>query len=346
MRAAQSREIVSQRILIHGAGSVGCYLGGLLAAAGASVTLLGRPRLQTEVHEHGMLLTDLHGRRCALPSSNIEFVTDPAALANADLVLVTVKNLATDQAAAELLRYAKRDTLVLSLQNGVSNVAVLRQRLPEQTVLAGMVPFNVVHRAAGHWHRGTEGELVVARHPPLQVYVRRFADAALPLTLHDDMNGVLWGKLLLNLNNAINALAGLPLREQLQQRAYRRCLALCIEEALALLRKARITPTQVGRIPPRRMPFLLRLPDWLFSRLAKRMLLIDPLARSSMWEDLEQGRHTEIDYLNGEIVRLAAASGLVAATNARVTALVKAAERGSRRDWPGVDLWEQLRRAR
>jgi 2-dehydropantoate 2-reductase len=336
--------IASPHIVVHGAGSVGCYLGGRLLAAGALVTLIGRPRLQSEVAEHGMLLTDLQGGQRRVAADAVEFVTDPAVLAKADLVLVAVKSLGTKQAALELRQHAKQGALVISFQNGVSNAALLRQEVPQQTVLSGMVPFNVLHRGAGRWHCGTEGELLVARHPGLQAYLAQFAEAGIPLNEHDDMDGVLWGKLLINLNNAINALAGLPLREQLQQRAYRRCLALCIEEALTTLDAARIKALQLARIPPSRLPLMLRLPDWLFSRLAKRMLMIDPLARSSMWEDLQQHRPTEIDYLNGEIVRLAHVNGLAAPANAKVTALIKAAEQGGRRDWPGTDLLKELRR--
>ena len=186
---------------------------------------------------------------------------------------------------------------------------------------------------------------MVARHPALQPYLRLFADAGVRLDERDDMQSVLWGKILLNLNNAVNALSGLPLREQLGQRAYRRCLALCIEETLTVMNAAGITPLQLAQVPPSRMPMLLSLPDWLFSRLAKRMLMIDPIARSSMWDDLQQGRVTEIDYLNGEIVRLAAANGRAVPVNVKVTALVKAAEQGGRRDWSGSDLLRELRRA-
>ena len=334
---------MQRHIVVHGAGSVGCYLGGCLAATGASVKLLGRPRLQAEVRERGMLLTDLHGGRCQLQPEAIEFVSEAEVLAEADLVLVTVKSLATATAANELKRNARPGTLVISFQNGIGNASLLRDSLPQRTVLAGMVPFNVLHQAPGHWHRGTEGGLHVARHAGLQPYLQTFTDAGLPLTEHDDMTGVLWGKLLLNLNNAINALAGVPLREELQQRAYRRCLALCIEEGLSALRAAGIAPAQLARIPTQRMPGLLRLPDWLFVRLAKRMLMIDPLARSSMWEDLERRRRTEIDYLNGEIVRLADINSLAAPANTRVAALVKVAEQGGRRNWSGEELWRELR---
>src|SRR4029079_4257224 len=101
------------------------------------------------------------------------------------------------------------------------------------------------------------------------------------------------------------ALSSLPLKAQLSERAFRRCVALVQTEALTLLAAAGITPAKLTPLPPTWIPWVLRLPDAVFTRLAGRMLAIDPQARSSMWEDLEAGRTTEVDYLNGEIVALA-----------------------------------------
>jgi 2-dehydropantoate 2-reductase len=97
------------------------------------------------------------------------------------------------------------------------------------------------------------------------------------------------------------------------------------------------------RISPRRLTKVLTLPDVLFRPLAGRMLAIDPLARSSMWEDLQAGRPTEVDELNGEVVRLAQRLGRTAPVNARLVELVHAAESGGRRRWSGPELLAQLR---
>ncbi|MEP7101575.1 MAG: ketopantoate reductase C-terminal domain-containing protein, partial [Burkholderiales bacterium] len=139
-----------------------------------------------------------------------------------------------------------------------------------------------------------------------------------------DLRAVQWGKLLLNLNNPVNALSGQPLRAQLMERGYRQCLAALQTEALDVLRTARITPAQVGALPPHRIPTLLRLPTPLFKLIAARMLRIAPQARSSMADDLALGRATEIDALCGEVVRLAESQALQAPINARMVALVKA----------------------
>jgi 2-dehydropantoate 2-reductase len=148
----------------------------------------------------------------------------------------------------------------------------------------------------------------------------------LPAFAHDDMRGVQWGKLLVNLNNSINALSGLPLAEQLADRRYRRVMAACVREGLTVLRRARIAPRLDAPLPPAWVPRLMELPNLLFRIAARRIVAIDPTARSSRWDDLQRGRKTEIDLLNGEIVRLGAKMGVPTPINERIVHLVKEAE--------------------
>jgi len=295
-----------------------------------------------ELAANGLRLTDYLGADLRVPP-DLRFETTPAGAADADLVLVTVKSAATEGAAAELAGVLKPGAVVVSFQNGVRNGELLRSRLTEQTVVTGMVPFNVLNRGAGVFHQGTEGALDVQRDAALTPYLSAFERAGLPLTQHDDILPVQWAKLLLNLNNPINALSNLPLRDELSQRAYRRCLAAAQAETLELLDAAGIRPAQLLAIPMRRFPAVLRLPDFLFHRLASKVLAVDPLARTSMWEDLEAGRPTEIDYLNGEVVRLADSLGRTAPVNARLVDLIHAAETG-RRSWSGPELVRELQR--
>lgn len=135
-----------------------------------------------------------------------------------------------------------------------------------------------------------------------------------------------WGRLLINLGNAVNALCDLPLREQLQSRASRRLKADQMTEASRVLKAAGIMPAKVTAAHPAVIPYILRLPTPLFRILAAQMLTLDAQARSSMWDDLKQGRHTEIDALQGTILSLAARYGLQAPLNTRMHDLIKAAE--------------------
>jgi 2-dehydropantoate 2-reductase len=326
-------------IVVYGAGGIGCYVGGRLAATGTPVTFVGRQRMADELAEHGLRLTDYLGADLRVP--DVRYETSPAAAAEADLVLVTVKSAATESAAGELAEVLKPGAMVVSFQNGVRNGELLRERLTEQVVVTGMVPFNVLNRGGGVFHQGTEGALDIQRHPGLAPYVEAFVNAGLPLTQHDDILPVQWAKLLLNLNNPINALSDLPLRDELSQRSYRRCLAAAQAETLELLDAGGITPAKLLPVPMHRFPAILRLPDFLFRRLAAKMLAIDPLARTSMWEDLEAGRTTEIDYLNGEVVRLAESLDRSAPVNAKLVALIRDAE-VNRRPWSGPDLLREL----
>lgn len=328
-------------IAVYGAGGIGCYVGGRLAATGTPVTFVGRPRMAAELAANGLRLTDYLGTD--LRVEDVRFETAPSGAAGADLVLVTVKSAATEGAAGELAGVLKPGAVVVSFQNGIRNGELLRSRLTDQVVITGMVPFNVLNRGAGVFHQGTEGALDVQRDAALTPYLSAFERAGLPLTQHDDILPVQWAKLLLNLNNPINALSDLPLRDELSQRSYRRCLAAAQAETLGILDAAGIRPAQLLAIPMHRFPTVLRLPDFLFRRLASKVLAVDPLARTSMWEDLEAGRPTEIDYLNGEVVRLARSLGRTAPVNERLVDLIHAAET-DRRSWSGPELVRELQR--
>lgn len=331
------------KICIVGAGSIGCYLGGRLLAAGADVSLVGRARIGNELRAHGLTLTDYRNGRWQVPPADVRYVTDPGAPADADLVLVTVKSAATQSVADELKPVLRAGAIVVSFQNGLGNADALRATLPQHTVLAGMVPFNVMQPGPGAFHQGTGGELEVTASPLLQPFLGDFLRAGLPLTERTDMTAVQWAKLLLNLNNAINALANRPLKEELSQRVYRRCLALAQMEALRLLSRAGIQPAKLTPIPPTWIPRLLATPDAVFARLAGKMLAIDPLARSSMSDDLAAGRKTEVDWINGEVVRLAKRLGQRAPVNAQLCAMVHAAESAATRpSWSGNDLLAAL----
>ncbi|AOJ11052.1 2-dehydropantoate 2-reductase [Burkholderia mayonis] len=333
-------------ICIYGAGAVGCYIGGRLLAGGADVALIGRERIGAELRAHGLALSDYRGRDVRVPPSAIAFSTSDAAAATAELVLVTVKSAATPAVAAALAHAARPDAVVVSFQNGMRNADALRAALPGATVLAGMVPFNVIARGAGGFHQGSAGDLQVEAAPALRRFTDAFECAGLPLVQRADMCAVQWAKLLLNLNNAINALANRPLKDELSARGYRRCLALAQTEALRLLAYAGVRPARLTPLPAAWVPRFLSMPDALFARLGRTMLEIDPLARSSMSDDLAAGRITEVDWINGEIVHLAERLGRAAPVNARLCALVHDAERaGARPAWGGDALFADLRAA-
>jgi 2-dehydropantoate 2-reductase len=329
--------IVLWMIAIFGAGAIGCWVGGKLAAGGAEVTLIGRARVMNEL-AHGLRISEIEGEpRTVHPKTAVE----PSAAAHAAMTLVTVKSAQTAEAAAALDKVLPDGAVVISLQNGVRNASVLRAALPRRRVLAAMVPFNVVKKDAGY-HRASSGGLKIDDDAAALPFVAACHAAKLPIETRDDMVAVQWSKLVLNLNNAINALCGLPLAAELAQKAFRRCFAAAQAEAFELLAAAQIPVARVTPIPPRWQPRLLAMPDRLFQLLLPRIVPIDPSARSSMHDDLEAKRPTEIDYLQGEVVELARKLGRSAPVNAALMRLVREAEAGGRRDYTGDELARAL----
>jgi 2-dehydropantoate 2-reductase len=310
-------------VLVMGAGSVGCYVGGCLLAAGVSVDFVGRPRVLEALRAHGLRVTDLDGGDHHLPATALRLHEHvPRNIAPA-LVLLCVKGPATADAAHELAAQLPAGTLVVSLQNGLGNADIAGAAAPGLQVLPGMVPYNIAEVGPGHYHRGTTGQLAAQATGALVAWQAVFASAGIPLALHADLKPIQWGKLLLNLNNPVNALSGLPLLAQLLDAGHRRQFAAVVQEALGVLKAAGITPARLTPMPWPLFVRVLRLPTPLFRRIAARMLRIDPQARSSMADDLALGRATEIDALSGEVVRLAASVGVRAPLNEAMVARIQ-----------------------
>ena len=319
----------SQRRLhigVMGAGAIGCYVGGRLAASGTTdVTLVGRAPLGQTIREHGLTIRELE-RDEHVDASGLRFETEPEALASCDVVLFCVKSGATEESARALAPIVRRDAVVVSLQNGVRNPETLRTHL-DGRVVPGIVTFNVIAHDRAVFQKSTSGPIIVeagdARNGPWVEAMRR---AGLKVETVDEIAPEQWTKLLINLSNAVNALAGVPTRQMVLSRDYRRVIAAVLDEALDVLDAANVRTARFRGVPLRVMAFVLRRPTPIVRVFIRAQLRIDPEARSSMWQDLTRRRPTEIEFLNGEIVQLAEAHGIDAPINRRIVALIHDAE--------------------
>jgi 2-dehydropantoate 2-reductase len=327
------------RVGVLGAGAIGGYIGIRLSAVGVAVVLVGRREL-VERRERLCAVT-LEGAEVR-PSGGLEVADDPAALAGVDVVLVTVKSRDTDGAAALVQRHAPAGATVVSFQNGLRNADVLRRTLGPR-VVAGMVTFNVVREDDGaRFRQGTRGPLVAGvdetsarqgrptaadepagRHAArMRALCEGFDAAGVPMRLHPAIDDVLAGKLLLNLNNGVCAATGLSIVESLRSRDSRWCLSRCMLEGLFVLRAEGYRPRSVIGLPPAIIARALNLPDAILLRLAKKLVSADPEARSSTLQDLDAGKLTEVDELNGAIVALAQAQRRIVPANATIAEIV------------------------
>jgi 2-dehydropantoate 2-reductase len=311
-------------IVVAGAGSIGCLVGGALAAVGHRITLLGRPRILSGIAENGLTISDYSGARQTVPATQLTLSDDPGCLSKTPIILVTVKSAATAGMAAAIAAHAHPAATILSLQNGVENADTLTSVLPGRHVRAGMVPFNVVPQGPGAFHRSSSGALQIGVGPGN--LAETLTSPFLPVQEVRDIRAAQWGKLLINLNNAPNALSGLALRDMLLDPAWRALMADQMAEALRVLSVAGVKIASTTPLPAWVTPHILRLPTPLFRRIAARMITIDPSARTSMAYDLDAGRTTEIDAFQGVIVALGEKCGVPTPLNTRLLGLVHQAQ--------------------
>jgi len=297
-------------VAVVGAGAVGCYFGGMLARAGAPTTLIGRPVHVEAINRAGLLL-DAHERleRIAVVAS-----TDVAAIGGADLVLLSVKCVDTVGAALALRPHLRRDSLLLSLQNGADNVERIR-------VATGIEAFPaVVYIAAemagpGHVRHKGRGELVIGntdrpgrtgREPLAAMFLR----AGIPCTVTENITGELWTKLLVNCAyNAISALSRATYGAIGAAASTREVMELAMREVLAV-------GTASG----------VKFPEK--DLVAEAFGLSESMGKaiSSTAQDIARGKATEIDSLNGYVARRGRALGIETPVNRTLHALVKLLE--------------------
>eukprot|EP00668_Euglena_longa_P017639 GGOE01022067.1.p1 GENE.GGOE01022067.1~~GGOE01022067.1.p1 ORF type:complete len:452 (-),score=109.78 GGOE01022067.1:732-2087(-) len=323
------------KIGIFGAGAIGCYIGGRLHMLGEhEIVFIGRQSLLDDLERlapgksaPGMVLSSYEGEHHFIPRSRLNVSPNASALRGCEVILVCTKSAQTQEVAELIAVSGSHQALVVSFQNGVSNPKVLQEHVhPSQQVLAGMVEFNVVWSEGAVFHLSIDGRLFVEDllgvSDPI---VEALLAAGFMVEARTDIYSVMYSKLVLNMINGINALAGIPALPMLNQRNYRLAWALCVEETLAVFKKARIKPAKL-KAPVWVLPYILRLPTWLFWRVAKQLATMDATLKLSMLQDLERGRLTEVDFINGEIVRLGCESEVPTPVNERICALIKAAE--------------------
>ena len=292
------------RIAVMGAGAVGCYYGGMLARAGHAVVLVGRPQHVAAIERDGLLLdTQTFREHVALAAG-----TDAGGVAGAQLVLCCVKSTDTAAAAAAMAPHLAADAIVLSLQNGVDNADRL-QALLGREVLPAVVYVAAEMAGPGHVRHRGRGELVIGPSPQGAELARLFAAAGVPVQVSDNVAGALWAKLIINCAyNALSAITQLPYGrivegagvDQVMRDIVAECLAVAQAEGVALPGDIHQAVADIVRTMPGQL--------------------------SSTAQDLARGKRSEIDHLNGYVLRRGEALGIATPVNRVLHALVRLLE--------------------
>jgi len=305
-----SGEMSWPKIAVVGAGAVGGYFGGMLARAGAPVTMIGRRAFAEAVKNSGLQLDTAQFRETVYPEASTEI----AAAAGAEVVLLCVKTTDTASAAKSLAPHICHEALVVSLQNGVNNAEEIRaaagiDALPAVVyVAAAMSPPGYVK------HLG-RGDLVVGpKNAQTERIASLFLQAKVPCRISENIEGELWTKLIWNCAlNAISALGRVTYGEIFASPDARRIIETLVEEVLAVARAKGIHPP--GLEDPK-------------AALAGALKIAEQMSgtRSSTAQDMARGKRTEIDSLNGYVARLGEQMGVATPVNHALYTLVKLQE--------------------
>jgi 2-dehydropantoate 2-reductase len=292
------------KVAVVGAGAVGCYYGGMLARAGHDVTLIGRPRHVEAIERQGLRLeTQTFDERIRVSASS-----EGGAVQSAQIVLLCVKSTDTDSAAAAIKPHLAPDALVLSLQNGVENADRLRAILA-QDVLAAVVYIGTEMAGPGHVRHHGRGELIIERSRASDEVAQALIAAGVPTDISDNVRGALWAKLILNCAyNALSAITQLPYGRLVKGAGITAVMRDVVDECLAVAKADDVTiPGDI---------------DAAVRKIAETV----PAQYSSTAQDLARGKPSEIDHLNGLIVRRGEALGVATPVNRLLYALVKLLE--------------------
>jgi len=298
------------RIAVVGAGAVGGYFGGMLARAGAPVIFIGRPEFVDAVKQNGLFLDTVQFQERV----KAEASSDLAAARGAEIILFCVKTIDTAETARGLAKILSKDAVIVSMQNGVDNAEQIAaasglKALPAAVYVAASVP------APGTVKHVGRGDLVLGpRNEITERVAAVFTRAKVPCRISENLIGELWTKLVWNSAlNAVSALGKVTYGEILASTDARQLLETTVYEVLAVAKTSGVQPA--GLEDPK-------------AALAGAYKVAEQMAatRSSTAQDMMRGKKTEIDSLNGFIVRRGRELNVAVPVNHALFTLVKLAE--------------------
>jgi 2-dehydropantoate 2-reductase len=302
------------KICILGAGSLGCAIGGVLAEAGSDVTLINRSRVQVDaMNRTGLRLRQGEFERTV----KVKATTGCQGVGTAELIIVLVKSFHTREAMQAAESLLGDGTVVLSLQNGLGHEDILAEVAGRNRVLAGKTYAGGMLLGPGHVVDGTRGKptIIGELDGTLSERVRRIADefnrAGLRTTISSNIMGTIWDKLLVNVaTGALSGITGLPYGRLYKVPEVRDCALAAVAEAMAV---AEASGVRLSIDEPR--------DAWL-----KASEGLPAEFKASMLQSLEKGSRTEIDFINGSVVRWGEKCGVPTPVNRALVAGIKGIE--------------------
>jgi 2-dehydropantoate 2-reductase len=302
------------KIYFLGAGALGCAIGGTLTAAGSDVTLIDRYQAHVDAINHeGLFMKEGETERVV----RVKAVTDCHGLPPADLVIVLVKSFHTRDAILSGLPVVGEHTAVMSLQNGLGHEDILAEVVGPSHVLAGKTYVGGVLLSAGHVIAGTRGKRTIIGEldgtisKRVTAIAEEFERAELPTTVSDNIMGTIWDKLLINVaTGALSGVTGLPYGGLYAVPEIEACAVAAVTEAMEVARAAGVKLS-------------IQEPHDAWVMAAEGL---PAEFRTSMLQSLDKGSATEIDFINGAVVRAGQRRNVPTPVNQALVAAIKGIE--------------------
>ncbi len=292
------------KIAVMGAGAIGSVLGGYLCEAGEDVLLIGRKENVDAINKNGLQIEGVRGRK------NIKIKADTGLNERPDILFLAVKTQDISDACKTIASKTK-DSIIVTMQNGVKADVLAAENLNRRDIVSSVVMFGATYiEEHGKFIHNFEGDFIIGSafvkndetvNTAVSV-LNKFSKAH----ISDNIHGVHWTKLLLNLNNCIPAITGRTMQESFADMEQARFGFNLIKEGLAVIDMAGIKLSDLPDLPLSKLRGLMSVPidegAVIFSHIMQG-LSKEPLY-GSILQSIKRGRATEIDYLNGEIVEL------------------------------------------
>ncbi len=326
-------------IAVIGAGAIGALVAGYLSRAGVDASLVARGRDAAVIKENGLLISGVRGEMTVpVPASN-------RLNRGADLIVLAVKT----QDIADTLREnaaAMGDAPIITVQNGVRAEEIVKGAVPADRVIGSVVLFGATYLEAGKVVHNFEGDWLMgkafAANDNDMPAVEKLAADAFSIRVVGDIKGMKWLKLFLNLNNCLPALTGKSMQETFSDLAICGLSIRILGEALGVVDRAGVVLSSLPDFPTDRLRGLTEMPLEEASRVFSQTmtnLSKEPLY-GSILQSIKRGKPSEIDYFNGEIVRLGGEIGTEAPLNRKMVEMVHRVEGGGGFSLPAEILSE------
>jgi len=311
---------------IIGIGAIGTVVGAILRKSGNDVLLIVKENQIETISKKGLKVT---GLKKSINVNDIKTTSDLSSLKDTDVIIVCVKSQDTKKLANDIKKYINKSSLFISLQNGTRNSEILEEETGHNAI-SGVVMLNALNLNTGEARITIKGGVLLGYknkyETEIKIIIDSFKKFGLTSYSKRDIKSYQYSKLIVNLQNAVTALTGQTVKESIIDSNSRRILTETMKEGMDVLEKSKIPIKTLPEMDPIKIIKRLSFFNSIFLKLGSRLMKIDN-AKTSMLQSILRGKPTEIDYINGEIVRIAKENNLKAPINNKLVELVKEIEK-------------------